>query len=242
MFIKYAIFLILVGHTLFLPWLRTIIQFLWLFLSHILELIKHFLRIFLKVPRCWFVVMFFLVDLEPIFVEIIQKGKIILYLLIGDKVIVRGNSPCKFILNWIKELFLQWFGLTLFNLFLSSQSCTGHIFALSLLDDLLIELLLEDLLEMPEAAVHVEVIRRVFLRFIVPDIRSPVEFSTATRFESLLKRALRWLYLLIAPFLLRKRITIHGQCFLELVELLSLDPTLHILHILPQLDLQLRHL
>jgi hypothetical protein len=31
---------------------------------------------------------------------------------------------------------------------------------------------------------------------------------------------------------------IHGEGFLELIQLLSLYPALHILHILPQLDLQ----
>ena len=135
---------------------------------------------------------------------------------------------------------MEWFWPRLLHLFLPSQPGTGDILALSLLDNLLIELLLEELLEVPEAAIHVEMIGRVFLRFVAPDIGGSVELCTATRLESLLERALGRFDLLIASFLLRKGVAIDGQGFLELVKLFGLDPTLHILHIFPQPDLQLR--
>lgn len=94
---------------------------------------------------------------------------------------------------------------------------------------------------MPETAIHVEMVGRVLLRFIAADVGGPVELGTAARLEGWFAGALRPAHL-IAPLLLRKHITIHGQAFLEPVQLLSLDPTLHILHILPQPHLQLRHL
>ena len=57
-----------------------------------MELIQHLLRILLKVPRSGLDVLFFLADLEPVLVEIIQKGKVIFYFLVGDEIVVRGHS------------------------------------------------------------------------------------------------------------------------------------------------------
>lgn len=104
-----------------------------------------------------------MVEFEPVLVEVIQEGEVIVYLLVGDEIVVRGHSACQLILNRIEKLLLKGFGLSLFHLLLSSQPRTCNIFTLPFLDDLLVELLFEQLLEMPETAIHVEVVGRVLL-------------------------------------------------------------------------------
>lgn len=149
-----------------------------------------------------------MVDLEPVLVEIIQEGKVIVYLLIGDEIVVRGHSSRQLILNRIEKLLLKRFRPSLFHLFLSSQPRTCYVFTLPFFDDLLVELLLEQLLEMPETAIHVEMVGRVLLRFVAADVGGPVELGTAAGLECWFDRTLRPGHL-IAPLLLRKHITIH---------------------------------
>lgn len=61
------------------------------------------------------------------------------------------------ILKRVELLLLQRFRLALFGL-LPCQSGTGDILTIPLLDDLLVVLVFEQILEMPQTAVHVDVV------------------------------------------------------------------------------------
>ena len=124
------------------------------------------------------------------------------------------------------------------NFVLPPLSRTSDVLTLSLLYHFLAQFLLQQVLEMPQTAVHVEVGGRVLLRAIRTRIASG-KFGAHGRLEWRFERALRG-FAAVGAFWVGDG-DLRGEGFLEAGQLLIFESVLDLLHMLAEAGLQVLH-